>query len=304
MKSNFLKSMIFVVALGMITFSCSTDKDKLPVDFDALNTSGGAYATEIASEGSTDINRDDAASSAFNKTYEVVTPAPALGSDVSQVQLFVSFAGANLSVDEVLYSATTSDSFDTSGGGYPQTNFPVTGDMVLSSLGLVPAQLEGGDSFNFRLVLTTPNGTFSDVSANFDNQSADHRFSSTVVCLPPIIPAGNYTVNMMDTFGDGWQTDDASGGSGITVTLNTGEVIEVGMCSPYAPSDFDCVEGPSEASDVVTIPAGTTSAEWFFPGDVYGEISFNIIGPTSGAVIYDSPQGAAAGVLALNLCNE
>lgn len=304
MKSNFLKSMIFVVALGMITFSCSTDKDKLPVDFDALNVSGGAFATEVASEGSTDINRDDAAASTFTKTYQMVTPAPALGSDVSQVQLFVSFAGANISVDEVLYAATTSDSFDTSSGGYPETSFGVSGDMVLSSLGLVPAQLEGGDSFNFRLAITTPNGTFSDVSANFDNQSADHRFSSTVVCLPPIIPAGDYVVAMVDTFGDGWQTTTASGGDPITITLSNGEVLSVGMCTIYEASDFDCVDGPEQATDVVTIPAGLTSAEWFFPGDTYGEISFTITGPTSGAVIYDSPQGAAAGVLALNLCNE
>ncbi|MGB5360049.1 MAG: hypothetical protein WBN27_08920 [Eudoraea sp.] len=304
MKSNFLKSIVYIVALGMITFSCSTDTDKLPVNFETLVVSGGAFASQIASEGSTDINRDDAASSSFSKTYTLTTPAPALGSDVNLVELFVSFAGANVSAGEILYASAGTGDFDTSSGGYPEVTFSVAGDQVLSGLGLVPAQLEGGDSFNFRLALTTPKGTFSDVSANFDNQSADHRFSSTVVCLPAIIPAGDYVVAMVDTFGDGWQTTTASGGDPITITLSSGDVLEVGMCTIYEASAFACVDGPSQASDVVTIPAGITSAEWFFPGDQYGEISFTITGPNSGEIIYDSPQGAGAGVLALNLCNE
>lgn len=302
MKSNFLKSMIYVVALGMITFSCSTDTDKLPVDFDALNVSGGAFATEVAAEGSTDVNKSDPASSAFSKTYQMVTPKE--GKDVSKIELFASFAGTNVNAAEVLYATVNSDAFDNSSAGYPEAGFTVAGDALLSSLGLSPAQLEGGDAFNYRIAVTNADGTFSDVSANFDNQSADHTFSSTVVCLPPIIPAGDYVVDMVDTYGDGWQTTTASGGDPITVTLNTGEVLEVGMCTIYEASAFACVDGPTNATDVVTMPAGITSAEWYFPGDTYGEITFKITGPNSGNVIYDSPQGAAAGVLALNLCNE
>lgn len=304
MKSNFLKSIVYLVALGMITFSCSTDTDKLPVDFDTLKVSGGPFAQIVSAEGDTEINRDDAASSAFSNTYQMVTPGPALGSDITLIEFYVSFAGSNLDVDEVLFSSVSQADFDTSSGGYPEATLSATGDEILASLGLLPAQLEGGDTFNFRLALTSPKGTFSDVSANFDNQSADHTFSLAVVCFPPIIPAGDYIVNMVDTFGDGWQSTTSNGGPGITITLNTGEVIEIGMCTIYEPQDFDCVDGPEMASDVVTIPPGTTSADWYFPGDFWGEMEFEIIGPNSAQVIYSQAAGGGEGPFLLNLCNE
>ncbi|MGB5428590.1 hypothetical protein [Eudoraea sp.] len=303
MKSNFLKSIVYIVALGMITFSCSTDTDKLPVDFDSLKVSGGPFATLVSSEGSSDFNKNDPAGSTFSNTYQLITPAPNLGSDIRLIELFVSFSGENVDAPEALYASVDAADFDLSSGGYPEVTFDFAGDEVLSLLGVSQAQLEGGDQFTYRLALTNPQGTFSKVSANFQNQSAPYPFLSTVVCIPITIPEGDWLVNMVDTFGDGWQTDDASGGSGITVTLDTGEVLEVGMCSDYQASEFDCVDGPSAAVGTVTMPAGIVTAEWFFPGDFYGEISFNVVAP-SGNIVYDSPQASPAGILAINYCNE
>lgn len=124
---------------------------------------------------------------------------------------------------------------------------------------------------------------------------------------------GTYTVEMHDSFGDGWQTDDANGGSGMTVTLidvNGDEtVIEFGMCTPYSASagtflfDGDCTPGSFDATKTIDIPAGIVDAVWEFPGDWYGEISFEIFTP-SGSLLYASGAAGdqAAGTLQLSYC--
>ncbi len=288
--------MVFSAAL---MWNCSDD-DKLPVDFDELEVSGGAFATELSTDGSTNINKLDPSASTFSKSYQLVSTNG--GTDISRVDVYVSFTGMTTTANEALFTTITSDSF-TAGSDYPEVTISFDGASILSTLGVSPSDLEGGDTFNYRLALTTPDGTFTDVSANFDNQSADHKFVSTVICELPEVPAGDWVVDMSDSFGDGWQTTTASGGPGITITLNNGTVFEVGLCTRYEANDYPCTPNESSGTATVTIPSGITSAEWFFPGDFYGEISFTITAP-SGNVVASYPVESPAGPIALNLCNE
>ncbi|MDC6366696.1 MULTISPECIES: hypothetical protein [Flavobacteriaceae] len=301
MKRNLIfckKQWAFILSSAcLLGFISCTQEEKSPVDFDALEVSGGAFATELSTDGSTDINKVDPSSSSFSKTYQLFSLED--GKDVSKVDLYVSFNGSLTNANEVLFSTTTSDAFDSDGN----VTLSINGDLLLSSLGLTASDLDGGDTFNYRLALTTPKGVFSAVSANFDNQSADHAFSSTVVCLLSTVPAGDWIVQMGDTFGDGWQTDNGNGGPGITATLSNGDVFEVGLCSPYETPSYDCVNDASSGEAIITIPAGISSAEWYFPGDFYGEISFKIISP-SGNVVASYDPGEASGIVPLNLCNE
>ena len=289
--------MVFTLLSFGLT-SCEDD-DTLPVDFEDLNAGGGTFATEVSTTGSTDINRNDPAESSFQKTY--VLDSPQDGNEVTEVQVYVSYDGSN----EVLYQTIPASQFTTV-DGQPQFTVNYNGAEILSALGLeggADGDLEGGAAFNYRLAIVTPRGTFTDVSPNFDNQSADHTFSSTVVCLLPEVPAGEWTINMSDSFGDGWQTNDSSGGDGLTVTLSSGEVFEVGLCNPYVDVTYECIDDYDSGTATITIPEGVESAEWFFPGDFYGEISFDIIAP-SGNTVASVGTGTGAGVIALNLCNE
>ena len=295
-KINFL---LIATILAASLWSCSDD-DKLPVDFDELEVSGGAFATEISSEGSTDINKLDPGASSFSKTYELVSPQG--GTDITKVELYVSFKGENATADEVLLTTVNSSSFINT-DPYPQASVSVNGADILSALGISADQLEGGDVFSYRIAVTNADGTFSDVSANFDNQSADHTFNSTVICILDEVPAGIWTIEMSDDFGDGWQTTTGNGGPGITVTLDDGTVFEVGLCTPYEDNSYDCINDPDSGVATITIPPGTTSAEWFFPGDFYGEIEFTIKAP-SGNTVASYDLGSPAGPIALNLCNE
>ena len=115
---------------------------------------------------------------------------------------------------------------------------------------------------------------------------------------------GSYTVDMHDSFGDGWQTTTSLGGAGMTATIldiNGDEsVVEFGMCSPYGgnnlgtfldPATGACT-GPAstsffDATVTVQVPAGSVDAIWNFPGDFYGEISFEIYLP-NGNLLYAS----------------
>lgn len=300
MKNKSLKSFLVLGAMVLAFSSCSDD-DTLPVQFDELINSGVPFATEITTNGSTNVNKLDPASSNFSKDYQLISPAG--GTDISKVEVYVSLVGQTINAAEALLLTADASSFTLpANGGYPEANIVFDGASIISALGIDPANLEGGDTFNYRLALTNPKGTFSDVSANFANQSADHTFSSTVVCIAPP-PPGDWTIDMADSYGDGWQTTSGNGGPGITVTLDDGTVIEFGLCTPYEPNTFPCINNLNAGTATVTIPVGTVSADWFFPGDNWGEISFEIYAP-SGNLVAAYTAGSSAGPIALNLCNE
>ncbi len=129
-------------------------------------------------------------------------------------------------------------------------------------------------------------------------------------CAP--VP-GIYTIEMVDSYGDGWQTNGANGGNGITVDVD-GVIFEVGMCSPYEASPYDnCTSWPAgadpandlsftSATATIEIPSGAMLAKWSFPGDEYGEIGFTIIDP-NGNVAYKVNVGeGVAGPLPFEVC--
>ncbi|MCH2194135.1 hypothetical protein [Kordia sp.] len=300
MKNKFLKTIVALSALCIAFYSCKDD-DTLPVDFDDLINTGVPFASEIITNGSTNVNKLDPSSSSFSKDYQLISPAG--GTDISKVEVYVSIAGQNVTAAEVLLSTVESSSFTNTDGGYPEVNISFDGASIIAALGIDPAGLEGGDTFDYRLALTNPQGTFSDVSANFDNQSADHTFSSTVVCDSPTLPAGDWIIDMQDSYGDGWQpTTSGGGGPGITITLSNGTVFEIGLCTPYEDPGYPCTPGVSSGSITITIPDGV-SGDWVFNGDFWGEMSYQITGP-SGSTVATATAGSAAGPIALNLCNE
>ncbi len=298
-----MKKIIYIAVISalIIIGSCSDDS-KLPVNFDDLEVSGAPFATDTDNSVDTNLNKLDPASSSFTKTYELHSPEA--GEDITKVDVFVSlFRSIDLLEEEVFLKSFDSSLF-TNGEGFKMLDLDLSGSEVITALGIDPAILEGGDVFSYRLALTNDEGTFSDVSANFDNQSADHSFSSTVVCELEIVPAGDWLIDMQDSYGDGWQpTTNNGGGPGIVVTLSDGTVFEIGLCTPYEDPGYDCTDGTSSGSRTISIPAGITSASWEFRGDNWGEMSFQIYAP-SGNLVASALAGTAAGPIALNLCDE
>ena len=197
--------------------------------------------------------------------------------------------------------------------GLPRATLSATYAETFAATGLSASDIEPGDLFLMELRLNLTDGrTFGKTSAagiiTGGFFASPFVYNALIVCSPQ---PGDYTVDMHDSYGDGWQTNDGNGGDGIHVDID-GNITVVGMCSPYGStntgSEMDesqgfCVPGDySNATDIVTIPDGALSATWNFPGDNYGEISFEVYGP-GGEVLYIGAQGATGpGLLPITLC--
>jgi hypothetical protein len=140
----------------------------------------------------------------------------------------------------------------------------------------------------------------TDVSGSNDIVFANSTLTLTLFRECPIL-GGDWVIEMSDSFGDGWQTTGPDGGPGLSITLSTGEVFEVGLCTPYEANTYVCTDEPSFGTATVTFPDGVESAEWFFPGDNWGEISFAIYSPDGNLVAEYGPN-TPAGVLVLDYC--
>ncbi len=313
MKKVIYKHLSVLLAFGLT--ACASDDKVIDKIFNEVET--GAFLRFVETSGNS-MNKADTSSSA-SVTFEFDGQDPSM---MSSVDVGVSFTD-NDSEDGVAESAgpvslgTLSPSdFTTSDFGLPIASFEYTLAEALNALGLTADQINGGDIMTLELTVTLTDGRSfgpgtanGNVSALGGFYSSPYAYNSLIVCDFPPTP-GVWTIDMVDVYGDGWQTTGSSGGDGITITLNDGTVFEVGLCSPYggAAGSFlgsgDCTPNDgSTGTATITIPVGATSAVWNFPGDFWGEIEFTITSP-SGNVVGEFGTGTAAGTLALNLCNE
>jgi hypothetical protein len=303
-----INKIVLVILLVSMFNSCSNDPDNAIYNvFDGVEH--GAIIRTLE-RGNQNFNLFDL-SSTWSITVE--TQDEEFGALLSQMVVYVGYVdnkddGADNNRAEVVLKTITASEFTTSANGLPSTDLSYTLNDMVSALGLSAGQYNGGDLFAIRLELLLTDGrSFSAADGSGSLQGSyfqsPYVYQAGMLCIPATPFTGVYTVDMQDSWGDGWQTATSSGGGGITVTLDDGTVLEVGLCSPYEVNNYPCVNDGSVGTSTVTIPAGTLSADWFFPGDFYGEISFQIFAP-SGNLIASYDAGSAAGPIALNLCDE
>lgn len=144
-----------------------------------------------------------------------------------------------------------------------------------------------GDSFQVRWELTTDDGrVFSDwgVSVCTEFPGANCAVNWLAVCSQDIkFPEGNWTINMNDSYGDGWN------GAAIRVVVDgTG-------------TNYTLANG-SSGQTVVAVPPGTTSLTFeFVSGDWDSEVTFSIVSPRGNQIAKGGPS-PPVGVLTVNLC--
>ena len=95
--------------------------------------------------------------------------------------------------------------------------------------------------------------------------------------------------------------------------MSDGTVFEVGLCTPYEENSYDCTgfdtvfdsDAPdwTSGSATIEIPDGIESAEWYFPGDNWEEISFSIVAPNGNIVAQGNP-GTPAGPIEIDFCAQ
>ena len=264
------------------------------------------------------IGNDDS-----NFAVELEIQSEENGALVQSVEVWVGFrdnsvedGATDFSTEEVLAETLDTSGFSIGEFGLPRFTYQITLPQLISALPISDSTVDGSDQFTVRFELVLSDGrrySFADNSGTLTGSyySSPFLYTATVVCPPKAPTPGVWTVNMTDSYGDGWQTTTGGGGDGITVTLDDGTVLQVGMCSPYGSAAGTFLEEAgglcttndgSSASGTITIPDGTLSADWYFPGDFYGEIGFEIVTP-NGNVVGGYP-GVDAGPITIDFCKD
>jgi hypothetical protein len=301
MKALF-KTLIYTL-LAIFVVSCETEEKVIDYVFE--NTQNGAFL-RITDFSGTSINKGDTSSSA-SVSIEYG------GQDVSLLQdvtFSISYSGQAGNKGPVDLSVVTPDQMGTGQYGNPTASYSYTLGQALSALGITANDITGGDRFSLGMTANLTDGRSygpGDANGNIGAvggwYSSPYVLTSSVVCILPPTP-GTWTIEMADSYGDGWQTTTGDGGPGLQVIKADGTVFaEVGLCTPYETAPFDCVDDYDSGTATIEIPAGIGLVDWYFPGDYWGEISIKITSP-SGNVVGTYGPGTGAGNLALNLCNE
>jgi hypothetical protein len=198
--------------------------------------------------------------------------------------------------------------------GLPRAIISSTFGEAEAALGLDATQHSPGDLFVFELRLNLTDGRVfgaKDAAGIITGGywSSPYKYNALLLCSPK---PGTYRVEMHDSFGDGWQTNGGNGGNGIQVSID-GQITEIGMCSPYESSPYNCTAWSTDpnfnpesdftdATAFVTIPEGTLEATWSFPGDAYSEISFEVYAPDGTLLLAVGTGEGAPGLLPLTNC--
>jgi hypothetical protein len=308
--------LIALMAGSALVFTACQDGDKVFDEVQANIERGAVLRTINVISDEIPIGNDE---SFFGVELEVQDQEN--GTLVQQIEVYVGFrdntvadGDPDLDADEVLVTTLDASTFSIGEFGLPRLTYEITLPELVAALPISNADVDGSDQFTIRFELVLEDGrrySFADNSGTLTGSffSSPFLYTATVVC-PPVPPTpGVWTINMTDSYGDGWQTDTGLGGSGITITLDDGTVFEVGLCSPYAGAagtflgSTECTANTgSSGSATITIPPGTETADWFFPGDNYGEIGFEIVTPNGNVV--GGYTGVEAGPIVIDFCKD
>ena len=306
---------IFLSTLLVFSFNSCEDSNTV-VDQVVADTQAGAVLRTISDDSNSNVLNSSDPGSFWSQVIEEQDEGG--GALLESVDVMVSIRdlspdnGTTVAADFLIKTIPAAD-FTTGPVGLPRTTAMATFAEATNAMGLNSTQYAPGDLYVFEVRLNLTDGrTYGAADAagiiTGGYWASPYKYNAALVCSP--VP-GDYTIEMHDNYGDGWQTDNGSGGSGITVTLTDGSgnesVVEFGMCTPYGGGTFldtgDCTPNNGyDAQATVNVPAGTNTAIWNNPGDAYGEISFEIYAPNGDLLLAVGEGAGTPGLLPVTNC--
>jgi hypothetical protein len=284
MKKIFNKFLVFFLAVSV--FSCEDVDNTIYDVLDGVQRGAAIRTLEIVSA---NYNVFDPGS-----TFEIVVEEQddEFGGLLQSINVYASYvdaSDASNSVAEVQVQSIPVSEMTTSANGLPSTTVRYTLAEIAAVTG---ANYTGGSRFSYRLEAVLTDGrTFSeaDVTGSLQGSffSSPYVYNSSILCIPDNAIAGDYKIDMQDSYGDGWN----------------GGAIEVNIDGVKSTVTISGAQGAAN-SETITVPAGTSTLEFvYISGDWDSEVSFQIYGPNSGRVIANATSGVA-GPISLNLCFE
>ena len=208
------------------------------------------------------------------------------GGLMQDVQVFVALNGAG----ETLLRTLTPSDFAVGPTGLPRHQLTVTLGESIAALGLTSSQYTGGDVINIRLQLNLTDGrsyTNTDAASSLTGSyfKSPYIYNMTIKCIPTGAVAGDYTIDMIDSWGDGWN------GASITVTID-GVAQTVGLPSG------------ANGSQTITIPASASTMSFAYVSGAWdSEVTYTITFNNGGAdQVAISETNPGAGVKVLSVC--
>jgi len=291
---------IFLSTLLVFSFSSCEDSNTV-VDQVVADTQSGAILRTI--EVLSNTLNSSIASTSF--AVEVEAQDEEDGGLLESVDVFVSIRDLTPdngeTVAEALIKTIPASAFTAGPVGLPRTTISATFGEAEAAMGLDATKHAPGDLFVFELRLNLTDGRVfgaADAAGIITGGywASPYKYNTLLLCSPQ---AGDYSINMIDTYGDGWQ------GSNVTVTMDGVDTI-LAMPSYYDgdPATRGSVGDAqwSNISETLTIPEGTLEATWeFVDGSYPSEVEFEIFAPDGTSFGYFGPT-PSPGLLPVTLC--
>ena len=248
-----MKKIISLLTIILVFQSCSDPDNTI---YDVLdNYQKGAVLRTISTSG--DYNFYDQSNSVFTATIEAHDEEN--GALLSNVEIFISADSG----EEVQLRTLDASEFVNGPTGLPRTTFSVSLSEVDTKISYI-----GGSTVQIRLKLNLTNGrsfsteavTGSMTGSYFKSPYAYNKIILCNVTDGSAVP-GIYTINMVDTYGDGWQD------SVIKLTLDGTEYLYA-MPSPYGSgvalnATLEAYTGNNDSGfGKITIPASASTMKW------------------------------------------
>ena len=284
-----------ILAGAALLFTACSDGDNVIDEINANEKRGAVLRTIQILSDEIPIGQSE---SSFGVELEVQTEDDGKLGEFVEVYLgfrdnTVEEGGTDLSRDQILVETIDSSTWTIGEFGYPRFTYEITLPEMLSALGLGDTDVDGGDQFEvrFELVLTTGDRySFGDNTGTLTGSffSSPFLYTPTVVCPPSAPTPGNWTVDMGDAFGDGWN------GAALLFEID-GEVTEVFLADGAA------------GTETVVVPDGTEVISIKFrSGDWDAEITFTVTS-ASGNVVAEQAEpyttNPVPDVELINYCN-
>ena len=288
-----------LMAGSALVFTACSDGDKVFDEIQANVERGAVLRTVSVTSNEVAINADGTIAEGANFGVILEEQDQEGGDLLDFVEVYVGYrdntaGGTDNDRDEVLAETITSDAFTIGEFGLPRTEYSISGDAMLSAIGLSSSLVEGGDQFTIRFELVLTDGrrySFADNSGTLTGSffSSPFLYTANVVCAPAPPTAGTWTVEMADAFEDGWN------GASLTITID-GEASEFLVDATEASASTETFEVPADA-EVISIQ--------FNSGSFDAEISYTITSASGNVIVEQeaySDSDPQAGVELINYC--
>lgn len=273
-----LKVYIILALIGTFVVSCSED-EKLTTVIQAESERGAVLRT-ISNDPNAFIFDDETSVWTITIEEQDIEDGALLGS-VDILVDYVDQTGNGVSASESQLMNVPASSFAGDVNGLPRATISLAYGDVLSALGLPFDTSYASDAINIRLVLNLTDGrsiTNTDVTGTVSGGSffaSPFNYRANIVCPPKAGTVGTWTVDMQDSFGDGWN------GAQLDVTID-GE------------TQSFLVPDPGFANtETFDITADNQTLSIIYRGGAFdGENTFQVTNPDAIEILNEGPSPA------------